>query len=228
MAIALLISAQLSIGGQVLDALTGKPVRGAVVSDGKHGGTLTDEDGRFLLTDLSGEKVDLIVQHPSYVILAEPSVPAGTRVQIKLQPSSIQAEPVEIVERSEEDLRPMIVRQDPFKIPAEVATAYQGTDSKGLYRVCVGKDGKVSMVAALAPMRPIKGSGPTVEKANAQADATVKEGIAGGWEYRALLQPACFLWRVTWRFGGTRPPPNVIPPSREGMYAPPSSGFKTR
>jgi hypothetical protein len=57
---------------------------------------------------------------------------------------------------------------------------------KGLYRVCVAKDGHVSLVAALEPA--------------ADADPYVKEGIAQAWEYKPLPKPACFVWRVTLNF----------------------------
>jgi len=174
-----------NVSGTVLDALTGLPVSGAVVSDGKQGGTLSDREGRFVLGGLPGETADVIVQHPSYVIFAEPRVPIGSRVEIKLQPSSIQAEPVEIVETREEDLRPMLVRQDPISFSPEFKSSFGGSEFRGVYRVCVGKDGKVSLVAALEPA--------------GKADPFVKEGIAKGWEYRALSKPACFLWRVTIR-----------------------------
>jgi len=174
------------VSGRILDGLTGLPVSGAVVSDGRQGGTLTDGEGRFVLAGLQGETADLIVQHPAYVIFAQARVPIGSRVEIKLQPSSIEAEPVEIVETREADLRSMLVRQEPFPFSPEFKSSYRGREMKGVYRVCVGKDGKVSLVAALEPA--------------GSADPFVKEGIAKGWEYRPLAKPACFLWRVTLRF----------------------------
>jgi Carboxypeptidase regulatory-like domain len=205
LAIAILLSAEVvqgNVAGRIVDALKGKPVSGAVVSDGQHGGTLTDEEGRFVLSGLSGEAVDVIVQHPSYLLFAEPRVQLGARVEIKLRPSSIQAEAMEIVETREEDLRPMIVRQDKIPLTDELSFLYRGRDVKGVYRVCVGTDGKVSMVAALVPA--------------AKADMAVKAGIARGWEYRALPKPACFVWRVTLRFSGmakaTPNGPSILPP----------------
>ena len=194
------------VSGRVVDALTGLPVSGAVVSDGKQGGTLTDGQGRFVLSELSGETVDVIVQHPSYVIFAEGRVPLRSRVEIKLQPSSIQAEPIEIVEMREEDLRPMLLRQEPFSFSPEFKSSYRGRELKGLYRVCVAKEGKISLVAALEPA--------------GNADLIVKEGIARGWEYRPLPKPACFLWRVTLRFNSQFQTP-FSPQERAPPPAPP-------
>jgi Carboxypeptidase regulatory-like domain len=195
-----------AVSGTIVDALTGRPVEGAVISDGKQGGTLSDREGRFVLAGLPGETADVIVQHPSYVIFAEPRVPVGSRVEIKLQPSSIQAEPVEIVETREEDLRPMLVRQDPISFSAEFKSSFRGREMKGVYRVCVGKDGKPSLVAALEPA--------------GKADPFVKEGIARGWEYRPLSKPACFLWRVTLRFNAPFQSP-FSPQERAPPPAPP-------
>ena len=174
------------VSGRVLDALTGLAVSGAVVSDGNEDGTLTDGEGRFVLSGLPGPAADVIVQHPSYLIFAEPRVPLGSRVEIKLRPSSIQVEPIEIVETREEDLRPMLLRQDPFIFSPEFKSGYRGRELKGIYPVCVAKEGKISLVAALEPA--------------GRADPIVKEGIARGWEYKPLPKPACFLWRVTLRF----------------------------
>jgi len=196
MVLAVLVCAQVargSVAGTLLDAVTGLPVSGAVISDGKQGGTLSDREGRFVLAGLPGETADVIVQHPSYVIFAEPRVPIGSRVEIKLQPSSIQAEPIEIVETREEDLRPMLVRQEPISFSPEFKSSFRGREFRGVYRVCVGKDGKVSLVAALEPA--------------GNADPFVKEGIAKGWEYRALSKPACFLWRVTIRLNAPHQSP---------------------
>jgi len=175
-----------AVSGRILDALTGRPVSGAVVSDGKQGGTLTDREGRFVLSGLPGETADLVVEHPSYLIFAEARLPLGSRVEIKLQPSSIQGEAIEIVETREEDLRPMLLRQEPFPFSPEFKSSYRGRELKGLYRVCVAKDGEISLVAALQPA--------------GTADPFVKEGIARGWAYKPLPKPACFLWRVTLRF----------------------------
>jgi hypothetical protein len=75
---------------------------------------------------------------------------------------------------------------------------------KGLYRVCVAKDGHVSLVAALEPA--------------ADADPYVKEGIAQAWEYKPLPKPACFVWRVTLNFNLGR---SMIPrPSTMEQSAP--------
>jgi len=185
-----------TIAGKVVDALTGRPVRGAVVSDGKLAATLTDRQGAFELEGLSGAAIDVIVQHPEYLIFAQPKVPVGTRVEIKLQPTSIQAEPIEIVETREEDLRPMLRAQAPFNFPFKFSFLHHGEVMKGLYRVCVAKDGHISLVAALEPA--------------ADADPYVKEGIAQGWEYKPLSKPACFTWRVTLRFNLKR---SVIRPN---------------
>jgi hypothetical protein len=181
------------VSGRIVDALTGLPVRGAVVSDGKEAAALTGSQGEFRLSGLSGATVDVIVQHPSYVIFAQTRVPLGSRVEIKLQPSSIEAEPVEIVETREEDLRPMLLRQEPFVFSPEFKSGYRGRVLTGVYRVCVGKDGQVSLVAALEPA--------------GKADPIVKEGIAKGWAYKPLSKPACFLWRVTLRFNAAHQSP---------------------
>jgi len=167
--------------------------------------------GRFELAAPSQAPVDVIVQHPSYLIFAQANVPAGSSVQIRLRPSSIEAEPVEIVETREEDLRPMIVRQDPISLPAKYRFGTKAGQVQGVYRVCVGKDGKVSLVA------PIESAG--------VYDPYVMKSIATGWEYRALLNPACFYWRVTLRFNPTDtklPPPPVIEQS-----APQGPPFRT-
>jgi hypothetical protein len=174
------------VSGTVLDALTGRPVRGAVVSDGKKAVALTDSTGQFQLRDLADGAVDVIVEHPEYIIFARPAVPVGNRVVIRLQPASIKAEPVEIVETREEELRPMLRAQAPFKFPIEFEFLNRGKQLKGVYRVCVGKDGHISLVAALDPA--------------GAADPYVKEGIAQGWEYKPLSKPACFFWRVTLNF----------------------------
>src|SRR5947209_15741694 len=92
-----------SIAGVVVDALTGAPVRGAVVSDGKSATSITDAQGRFHIVPPAAGPVDLIVQHPSYVIFAQATVMPGNSVEIRLRPSSIEAEPVDIVETREED-----------------------------------------------------------------------------------------------------------------------------
>jgi hypothetical protein len=198
-----------TVAGRIVDALTGNPVSGAVVTDGKWGGTLTDSQGRFVLSGLAGNGIDVIVQHPAYVVFAQAGVPLGSRIEIKLQPSSIEAEPVEIVETREEDLRPMLLRQDPFYFSPEFRSRHRGGDLKGLYRVCVGKDGNVSMVAALNPA--------------GLADSIVKEGIAKGWAYKPLPKAACFLWRVTLHFGSSRGMRSS--PAPEGQYIPPGPPF---
>jgi hypothetical protein len=187
-----------TVSGKVLDALTGRPVKGALVGDGKKAAAITNVQGEFALRDLSGGAVDVIVQHPEYVIFAEAGVPVGSRVEIKVQPATIHAEEVEIVETREEDLRPMLRAQAPFTFPLEFEYRNRDRQMKGLYRVCVAKDGHISLVAALQPA--------------AEADPYVKEGIARGWEYKPLQRPACFFWRVTLKFNGGRgirsgPPP---------------------
>jgi hypothetical protein len=50
---------------------------------------------------------------------------------------------------------------------SEFKFSYRAREMKGVYRVCVGRDGKVSLVAALEPAD--------------KADPIVKEGIAKGW-----------------------------------------------
>ena len=44
-----------SVTGRIVDALTGNSVSGAAVTDGKRGGTLTDSQGRFVLSGLAGD-----------------------------------------------------------------------------------------------------------------------------------------------------------------------------
>ena len=102
------------------------------------------------------------------MIFARASVPLGTRVEIHLRPSAIEAEPIEIVETREEDLRAMLKVQAPFRFPPEFEFRHDGRELKGVYRVCVGKDGRISLVAALNPA--------------GDADPYVKEGIARGWD----------------------------------------------
>ncbi|MFL5279362.1 MAG: carboxypeptidase-like regulatory domain-containing protein, partial [Myxococcales bacterium] len=138
-----------AVAGTVLDALTGAPVRGAVVTNGKAATAITDGEGRFQLAGLADARIDVIVQHPSYFIFAQAAVPVGSDVEIRLRPSSIEAEAIEIVETREEDLRPMLLRQDPIVLPPQYTWGIRAFEIKGIYRVCVGKDGKVSLVAAL-------------------------------------------------------------------------------
>jgi hypothetical protein len=200
-----------SVTGTVFDALTGRPVKGAVVGDGKNAVAITDRQGQFELRDLPGAVIDVIVQHPAYVIFAQVDVSVGSRVEIKVQPSSIEAEQVEIVETREQDLRPMLVRQDPIVFPPG-ARVLRSTGKNGVYRVCVGKDGKVSLVT------PIVRAGDT--------DPYVMDGIAKGWEYRALLQPACFYWRVTFKFKDRS---KLLPPAPSiGQDVPQGPPFRTR
>jgi len=112
---------------------------------------------------------------------------------------------VEIVETREEDLRPMLLRQDPFVFSPEFKFSFRAREMKGVYRVCVGTDGKVTLVAALEPAD--------------KADPIVKEGIAKGWAYKPLSRPACFLWRVTLRFNSPRQSP--FSPQEPGPARPP-------
>jgi hypothetical protein len=140
-------------------------------------------------------------------------VPLGTRVEIKLEPSSIHAEPMEIVETREEDLRPMLVRQDPIVLPPQYVWGLRAAEIKGVYRVCVGKDGKVSLVTPLVP--------------SSSADPYVMQSIARGWEYRALSQPACFNWRVTLHLDARRNALSPAPPTSE-QSVPPGSPFRPR
>jgi hypothetical protein len=197
-----------NVAGTVFDALTGKPVTGAVVTDGKESTTVTDGDGRFQLSGLTGRVVDVVVQQTGYLIFAQPSVPLGSRVEIRLRPSSIEAEPIEIIETREEDLRAMLKIQAPIRFPPEFEFRHSGQELKGLYRVCVGKDGRVSLVATMNPAK--------------DADPYVKEGIAHGWEYQPLTRPACFFWRVTLRFAAKRGITNFAP---QEQAPPPGSPF---
>jgi Carboxypeptidase regulatory-like domain len=200
-----------AVAGRVLDALTARPVSGAVVTDGKQSTALTDAEGKFQLTGLTGPVVDVVVQQSGYLIFAQPSVPLGSRVEIRLRPSSIEAEPIEIVETREEDLRPMLKVQEPIRFPAEFELRHRGQELKGLYRVCVGKDGRISLVAALDPAK--------------DADPYVKEGIARGWAYQPLSRPACFFWRVTLRFAAERGLTRFAP---QEQAPPPGSPFAPR
>jgi Carboxypeptidase regulatory-like domain len=208
---AALICAQLlhaSVAGTVLDALTGRPVNGAVVTDGKQATTITDAEGRFQLSGLTGSVADVMVQQASYRIFAQPSVPLGTRLEIRLHPSPAEAEPIEIVETREEELRPMRKLQEPIRFPTEFELRHGGQELKGLYRICVGKDGRISLVAALNPAK--------------DADPYVTEGIARGWEYQPLSRPACFFWRLTLRFGAERGVRRLAP---EEQTPPPGTAF---
>jgi hypothetical protein len=197
MLVAIAIAAA-TVSGVVFDALTGAPVHGAVVTDGRLAISITDGQGRFQLAGPGDGPIDVIVQHPSYSIFAQARVPQGTRVEIRLRPSSIEAEPLEIVETREQDLRPMLLRQDPIVLPAHYTWEHSGlVQLKGVYRVCVGTDGKVALVVALQP-------------AGRSADPYIKESIANGWQYKPLAKPACFAWRVTLFLGV--PAPNPMSP----------------
>jgi hypothetical protein len=213
-AIAIAIAAATSVGGTILDALTGAPVAGAVVTDGKGATATTDAYGRFQLTTRAETPVDLVVRHPSYVIFGKADVPAGSKVEIRLRPSSIQADALEIVDTREEDLRPYLLRQDPIALPAHYTWQLRTCELKGVYRVCVAKDGKISLVAALEPA--------------GSADPYIKDGIAKGWQYKQLPAPACFNWRVTLRF--CRPGASSLSPSArpEPQAPPPASPFRQR
>ncbi|MFL5429093.1 MAG: carboxypeptidase regulatory-like domain-containing protein, partial [Myxococcales bacterium] len=47
-----------AVAGTVLDALTGAPVRGAVVTNGKAATAITDGEGRFQLAGLADARID--------------------------------------------------------------------------------------------------------------------------------------------------------------------------
>jgi hypothetical protein len=197
-----------NVEGTVLDALTGRPVIGAVVTDGKQATTITDAEGRFQLSGLTGRVADVMVQQASYRVFAQPSVPLGTRVEIRLRPASKEAEPIEIVETREEELRPMLKQKEPIRFPTGFEVRHGGQELRGLYRVCVGRDGHIALVAALNPAK--------------DADPYVTEGIARGWEYQPLSRPACFFWRLTLRFAAERGVTKLGP---EEQTPPPGSPF---
>jgi len=197
-----------SLAGTVLDAHTGRPVTGAVVTDRRQATTITDGEGRFQLSGLTGRVADVMVQQASYRIFAQPAVPLGTRLEIRLHPSPAEAEPIEIVETREEELRPMLKLQEPIRFPNEFELRHGGQELRGLYRVCVGKDGRIALVA---PLNPAK-----------DADPYVTEGIARGWEYRPLSRPACFFWRLTLRFAAERGVTRLAP---EEQTPPPGTSF---
>jgi hypothetical protein len=204
--LALLIAAA-ALGGVVLDAVTGRPVHGAVVTDGKNATSVTDAAGGFHLGGLESGTVDVIVQHPSYAIFAQPAVPAGIHVTIRIRPSSIEAEPMEIVETREEDLRPMLLRQQDISFPAEFLWQIRTSLIRGVYRVCMGTDGKVALVATM--------------DSPGSADPYIKEGIAKGWQYKPLRQPTCFYWRVTIKLDPRRGTLRMSPSEQSEPPGPP-------
>ncbi|MFL5415811.1 MAG: carboxypeptidase-like regulatory domain-containing protein [Myxococcales bacterium] len=197
-----------SLAGTVLDALTGRPVSGAVVTDGKQATTITDGEGRFQLSGLTGRVADVMVQQASYRIFAQPSVPLGTRMEIRLHPSPTEAEPIEVVETREEELRPMVKLQEPIRFPTGFELRHAGQELRGLYRVCVGRNGRIALAAALNPAN--------------DADPYVTEGIARGWEYQPLSRPACFFWRMKLRFSSERGVSRLAP---EEQMPPPGTSF---
>jgi hypothetical protein len=195
-----------TVSGIVLDALTGAPVHGAVVTDGRLAISVSDGQGHFQLAGPGDGPIDVIVQHPSYSIFAQARIPQGTRVEIRLRPSSIEAEPLEIVETREQDLRPMLLRQDPIVFPAHYLWEHSGlTRLTGVFRVCVGTDGKVALIVPL-------------QSAARSADPYIEESIAKGWQYKPLAKPACFAWRVNLFFGV--PAPNPTSPIESAPPAP--------
>ena len=196
------------ITGRVLDAVSGRPVRLAVVTamrgTQEEATVLTDEFGWFALDQVGAGAVVLLVQHPSYEPFSAPgvAVEAGktARVEVKVPPSALQAEQVEIVDTKEEALRPMLLRQAPFTLPRHVFQRWKGGELTGLYRVCVAQTGKVVLVAALEPAPLL--------------DAVIREGIQTGWEYKPLPAPSCFTWRVHLMFPRV-PPQGLLPPAGE-------------
>ena len=178
------------ISGRVLDAVSAQPVRLAVVTAVRGGqelrAVLTDDLGAFAFDELAAGPVVLAVQHPSHEPFSSSEVAlvagANLRVELKIPPSELEAEPVEIVDTKEEALRPMLVRQDKIDLGLDAFLRWRGGNASGLYRVCVARSGKVVLVAAL--------------EASPLGDRQIRDGIRTGWEYRPLPAPSCFNWRV--------------------------------
>ena len=198
------------ITGRVVDAVSGRSVRLAVVTalrgQVEEATVLTDDFGWFALDRLAAGPIVLVVQHPSYQPFSAPGVTAvagqAARVELKVPPSALEAEQVEIVDTREETLRPMLLRQADFVIPLSLRLGWKGGELTGLYRVCVAQSGKVVLVAALEPAP--------------MADAIFREGILNGWEYRPLSAPSCFSWRVHVMFPRV-PPAGLLPPSGDSF-----------
>jgi hypothetical protein len=182
------------VQGKLLDAVTDRPVRGAAVIalDGQRElrVALSDERGNFELEALPARALTLVVQHPSYQPFTQPAVAVAagktTAVEIRVPPSAIEGETVEIVETTEEALHASLIRQEDFLFTAGFERAHAGRELTGRYRVCAGTDGNIALVVPLEPVE--------------DADANVRYGISTGWQYGPLPAPACFNWRVTIRF----------------------------
>ncbi|MDH5761012.1 MAG: carboxypeptidase-like regulatory domain-containing protein [Gemmatimonadota bacterium] len=110
-------SRAVSPSGTVLDALTGTPVPGAVVSLRPSGArVVTDEEGRFSFIDLPGAEVrSLRVTHPDF----QPSeIPLGSQVDIPWR--------LEIVLRPRVDFAPQTDEQREVRSRAEAAATQTG------------------------------------------------------------------------------------------------------
>ena len=183
-----LASPDAQLRGTVVDAVTQRPVASVVVTDGMSV-ALTNERGEFSLRVGRGE-IEISIQRLGYHSLSaklssdriEPS-----NLFIRLRPDLLSGDPIEV---TYEALKPQMLRQDKFAVPARFQLMYAGQVFRGLYRFCIHADGRV---AAVIPLRPA-----------GAADELVQQGILTGWQYKQLPQPACFLWNVelqlaTWR-----------------------------
>lgn len=105
-----------SVGGLLVDALTGVPVQQAVVSlEGVALQALTGTDGRFLFEGVPPGSHRLEIRHLGYRVDAEPvELPAGHDLflSMRVAPQAITLEGVEVVARSAAQ---DIIRASPFR-----------------------------------------------------------------------------------------------------------------
>ena len=90
-----LAAQQGSVGGVVVNEETGRPLSGAQVTlEGTSLGTLTSEDGRFLITGVSGTEVELRVTMLGYGSVVRSVRVGDLGLRITLSPSAIQLDQI--------------------------------------------------------------------------------------------------------------------------------------
>ena len=186
--VAFLLAADLTLldaglRGTVLDAVTLRPLSGAVVTDGSRV-AVTGEQGEFNLP-LAHGTIEIAVQRSGYHAISERVLLAAGEartIHVRLRPDALNGDPIEV---TYEALKPEMLRQDKFDFPEWFQLLYAGRTFRGRYRVCIHADGRVSVVIPQLPA--------------GAADQLVRDGIRTGWQYKPLPQPACFPWNVELR-----------------------------
>ncbi len=75
-----------------------------------------------------------------------------------------------------------MLQQTPLRLPEVFKQAHRGAQLTGMYKVCVGIDGRVYEVG--------------VVKSVPGADEAIVAGIREGWLYKAQQVPVCFLYNM--------------------------------